>query len=103
MTSEILPKMRRLRRYNIYPEILVSLLQNGKISENIHGIPKGAQWRGLYVDQDTWYITLLVEHESFDPVYENAEVPARTFVMKTYEGADIEVFKRFTKNAEHSK
>lgn len=67
---------RHLVRILISPEMLVDMFSTREsIQIKTDGLPKGSKFYGFYFDPDTGCICMAVEHESFAPVEDGAQIP----------------------------
>ncbi len=91
---------RRLRRYEVRPEWF-RLFTPGLFMEILQGIPAGAQFCGFAVSYEKNCIAVFMEHESFDLVSEDQEIPnGPTITIKTYNEPGITVIKRIIESVQ---
>ncbi len=88
--------VRRIRRYEIIPEVLVNVFRTGVFMEIIDGIPNDAVFKGFAHDYERNTLVVFMEHPSFDPVPDSHVAPrGPEITMKTFDKPVIQVFKKF--------
>ncbi len=72
----------RARRLMITPELMPMFFKTGAKMEVIEGIPEGARFRGYAIDPQLNCLSIFIEHESFDLLYEGYAAPTFKIQMR---------------------
>lgn len=65
--------LTRIKRVEIPPAMLVSILETKEFVLKTSGIPIGAQYRGIVIDSHSGVINMFISHGSFEEVPNGAE------------------------------